>query len=352
MVYAIRGATTVIHNDADEIIDAAYELIHEIITRNSLNKENLISIIFTMTNDLNAEFPAVAARKFGLNDVPLMCAAEVAVPGSLEKCIRILAHLNTETGKDLIKPEHVYLRNSILLRPDLVKTKKVITIDGPAGAGKSTLARNLARALDFVYVDTGAMYRTVALKVIREKLDGYTGCVVEKLAVDSEIRVLYDKGVQRMYLDQEDVTGLIRSGEVSSMASRIAVYPGVRHKLVELQRKIAAEYDVVMDGRDIGTYVLPFAKLKLYLDASPEERARRRYEENIEKGLDKSSYKEILEEIIKRDKNDSCREFAPLCKAKDAVLVDSTHMNEKETFEHALKLAEKAFELNTDEKII
>lgn len=209
--------------------------------------------------------------------------------------------------------------------------KKInIAIDGPAGAGKSTIAKILSKQLNVIYLDTGAMYRAVALKAIRKGIDTKSAYDIEQLVRDINIEIKYVNNEQRVYLDGEDVSSQIRTPEVSVGASDVAVFPAVRLKMVEIQRQIALQNDVVMDGRDIGTFVLPDAHFKFFLTASPQERARRRYNEMLEKGKVIKSYDEVLEEILYRDKNDSQRAFAPLAKAQDAIEIDSTNMQPEE----------------------
>lgn len=199
-----------------------------------------------------------------------------------------------------------------------------VAIDGPAGAGKSTISKHVANKLGFVYIDTGAMYRAVALSAIRAGIDikNETDKVVEALG-KVELDIRHEDGVQKIFLADEDVSAAIRTPEVSIGASDIAVIPAVRLMLVDLQRGLAQKHNCVMDGRDIGTYVLPDADVKIYLTADVEDRARRRYEELLEKGSD-ASYDEVLKDMKYRDKNDSSREFAPLKKAEDAELIDTT----------------------------
>ena len=203
--------------------------------------------------------------------------------------------------------------------------KKVsIAIDGPAGAGKSTISKVIAKKLGFIYVDTGAMYRAVALYALQNNIntrneDGVLESVLDKIDVD----IAYKDSVQHIYLNGTDVSDAIREPEVSMGASDVAVVPAVRLKLVELQRALAKRENVIMDGRDIGTYVLPDAEIKIFLTATAEERAKRRHIELVQKGVD-ASYKEVLADMIKRDHNDSTRKFAPLKQAEDAVLIDTT----------------------------
>ena len=203
--------------------------------------------------------------------------------------------------------------------------KKVsIAIDGPAGAGKSTISKVIAKKLGFIYVDTGAMYRAVALYALQNNIntrneDGVLESVLDKIDVD----IAYKDSVQHIYLNGTDVSDAIREPEVSMGASDVAVVPAVRLKLVELQRALAKRENVIMDGRDIGTYVLPDAEIKIFLTATVEERAKRRHIELVQKGVG-ASYKEVLADMIKRDHNDSTRKFAPLKQAEDAVLIDTT----------------------------
>jgi cytidylate kinase (EC 2.7.4.14) len=199
-----------------------------------------------------------------------------------------------------------------------------IAIDGPSGAGKSTLAKRIAKELGIIYLDTGAMYRAVALKAIRLGIDTRDREKVSRLMDDIDISVDYQDGTQRIYLDGEDVSSAIRTNEVSMGASNVSAFPEVREKLVALQQEIARNNSVVMDGRDIGTKVLPDAGLKIFLTASPEERARRRYEELKEKGILDKTFEELVAEIQERDRNDSTRKYSPLKKADDAVEIDST----------------------------
>ena len=215
-----------------------------------------------------------------------------------------------------------------------------IAIDGPAGAGKSSIAKLVAGELGFIYIDTGAMYRASALYAIENgiKITGgaFTKEVLDKISID----IRYDEDGQRIFLCGKDVTKRIREADVSIGASDIAVIPAVRLKLVDLQRELAKGNNVIMDGRDIGTYVLPDAELKIYLTASVEERAMRRLKELKEKGQT-ADFEQVKRDISYRDKNDSEREFAPLKKADDAVLVDSTDMTIDEVKKRILELAKE-----------
>ena len=207
-----------------------------------------------------------------------------------------------------------------------------IAIDGPAGAGKSTIAKLLAAKLGILYLDTGAMYRAVGLKALNTGVDIADAAAVEKMLVDTKIDVKQEGGVQHVYLDGKDVSVDIRENRVSKAASDISAVPCVRYKMVELQREIAAKCDTVLDGRDIGTCVLPNAEHKIFLTASAEERAKRRFAELKAKGSD-LTFEQIKDDILKRDYNDSHRALAPLKKADDATEVDTTSMTIEEVTE-------------------
>jgi len=201
-----------------------------------------------------------------------------------------------------------------------------IAIDGPAGAGKSTLARAVAKRLGYIYVDTGALYRAAALFVLERGADIYNSAAVSALVPMMDIELKYVGGEQRVYLCGENVSGVIRSPEVSKAASVVSAVVAVRQFLFDLQQDIAETNNVVMDGRDIGTVVLPNAQVKIFLTASPEERAQRRYRELRDKGMD-IDYKVVLEEVNQRDYNDSHREVAPLKPAADSLIVDTTGLS-------------------------
>ena len=214
-----------------------------------------------------------------------------------------------------------------------------IAIDGPAGAGKSTIARRAAAALSFIYVDTGAMYRAMGLYFLNHGIDPADTAAIEAAVQDVDVSIRYENGEQQVYLNGENVTGQIRREEVGDMASRTSVNGKVREKLVQLQQQLAARENVVMDGRDIGTCVLPDATVKIYLTASVEERARRRYLELKEKGQEESLEK-IQEDIRDRDHRAMTRAISPLRQAEDAVLVDASHM----TIEEVTAAVLEAFE--------
>lgn len=200
-----------------------------------------------------------------------------------------------------------------------------IAIDGPAGAGKSTIAKLAAKRLGFVYVDTGAMYRTIALHILREGIDPQDEAAVSAACRNVNVTIAYKDGVQQVLLNGENVSGLIRAEEVGKTASATSGYLPVREKLVELQKELAKRENVVMDGRDIGTCVLPDAPAKIYLTASVDVRAKRRYGELVEKGVE-CDLESIAEDIKERDHRDMNREHSPLKQAEDAVLLDSSLM--------------------------
>ena len=204
-----------------------------------------------------------------------------------------------------------------------------IAIDGPAGAGKSTIAKILAKELGYVYVDTGAMYRAIAVFYMDRCVAYDDEESVNSLIPEIDIRIEYKDGIQQVILNGENVTGRLRTEEVGKMASKTSAYPKVREKLVELQQNLARLTNVVMDGRDIGTKVLPDADLKIYLTASAKARAKRRYDELAQKG-EKCDYDVILKDIEERDYQDMHRKESPLTKAADAVEIDSSDMSIEE----------------------
>lgn len=214
-----------------------------------------------------------------------------------------------------------------------------IAIDGPAGAGKSTIAKIVAKELGFIYVDTGAMYRTMALACYRDGIRADEEEKVVEKCGKVHISLKYENGVQKVYLNDEDVSTLIRQEEIGNMTSAIAVYGPVRQILVAMQQELAGKNNVVMDGRDIGTAVLPSADLKIYLTASARTRAERRYKELLEKGQS-CNIDEIEKDIRERDFRDMNREISPLVQAEDAVLVDSSDMDIEQVVETIKKLVD------------
>ncbi len=212
-----------------------------------------------------------------------------------------------------------------------------IAIDGPSGAGKSTVAKMISRKLNILYLDTGAMYRAVGLKALRNNVDISSETEVKTMLDGTNVEIRYENGVQKIFLDKENVDGFIREHAVSKAASDISAIPCVRLKMVELQREIAFKNDCVLDGRDIGSFVLPNAFPKVFLTASPQERAKRRQLQLAEKG-ENISFEKILADIRERDANDENRAFAPLVKAMDAVLIDSSDLTAEQVCEKIIGL--------------
>lgn len=212
-----------------------------------------------------------------------------------------------------------------------------IAIDGPAGAGKSTIAKMVAKKLDFIYVDTGAMYRAMALYFLRRGIAPQDEEQISKVCDDIQVSLEYENGEQKVLLNGENVNGLIRTEEVSMMTSDTSKYPAVRAKLLSLQQDLAKTKNVIMDGRDIGTCVLPNADLKVYLTASSAERARRRYLEQKERGID-CDLAQIEQDIIARDEQDMNREIAPLKQAEDAVYLDSSDLSIDQVVDKIIEL--------------
>lgn len=216
-----------------------------------------------------------------------------------------------------------------------------VAIDGPAGAGKSTIAKAVAKEMNLIYVDTGAMYRALALFMLREKVSlEDAGEIIEKCP-RADITIRYEDGVQMVFLNGENVNGLLRTEEVGNASSVISPIPQVRERLVEIQHALAAESDCIMDGRDIGTCVLPDAKLKIYLTADSRVRAKRRYDELAAKGME-GDLEKIRADIEERDYRDMHRETSPLTQAPDAVVVDTSHMGLDEAVEAVMKLCRES----------
>lgn len=217
-----------------------------------------------------------------------------------------------------------------------------IAIDGPVGAGKSSIADQVAQRLHILHLDTGAMYRTVALYMLRNGIDPQDEQTVSARCGEADVRVAYQNGAQRTMLGEEDVSDLIRTGEVSAAASAISKWPAVRRRMVAAQQEIAATADMLIDGRDIGTRVLADAPVKIFLTATPEERARRRYKQQVEKG-DMTPYEQVLTELNARDAQDMSRKTDPLRQAEDAVLVDSTDMTPEQVVDAIIAVVEGVY---------
>ena len=215
-----------------------------------------------------------------------------------------------------------------------------VATDGPAGAGKSTIAKKIAKKMQLIYVDTGAMYRAMALFLLRNHVSPEDAAAIERTCEDAEIGICYEKGQQVVYLNGENVNDLLRSEEVGKMASISSQIKSVRRKLVDLQRRLAETTDVIMDGRDIGTCVLPDADVKIYLTASSRVRAQRRFDELQEKGI-ACNFDEIEKDIIERDRRDMTREESPLKKAEDAIEVDTSDMSIEQVIATIIRICEE-----------
>lgn len=216
-----------------------------------------------------------------------------------------------------------------------------IAIDGPAGAGKSTIAKLAASKLSYIYIDTGAMYRAIGLYVYRKQIEETDIQAIGEAAKETEVLIRYIDGERHVYLNGEDVSEEIRKEHIGHMASVVGAVPAVRAHLLDLQRQIAKESDIIMDGRDIGTCILPNADVKIFLTATPEERARRRFLELQAKG-DPTPYEEVLADIKERDYRDTHREIAPLKQAEDAVYLDTSNMTIEEAAAKVVELAKAA----------
>lgn len=320
---AIRGATTVNVDTAEEIRLSVKELLNSIVEENSLTSEQIICIMFSSTGDLKSFYPAKAAREAGFAFCALYSSLEPDIDGSLERCIRVMLLVDTD-----VQPKHVYLNGAKALRKDISEVFN-IAVDGPAGSGKSTVCKIIAGKLRILYLDTGAMYRALALKCVRENCDYAEKDSVKHVCNKLNLKIEYVNGKQVTVLDGEDVSELIRTPQMSMIASYVSTYSFVRQKMVALQREIAKKTSCILDGRDIGTNVLPDCRFKFYLNASPEVRAKRRYEEDKGRGLS-VSYEEVLRDINERDFQDKNRAVAPLKRATDAIEIDTSEMTVNE----------------------
>lgn len=320
---AIRGAITVKADTAEEIKNNVKLLLTKMVKKNGLSMENIIYIMFSNTADIRSYYPAKAAREAGFFSCPLFSSLEPDIDGSLPLCIRVMILAETDNCV-----EHIYLNGAANLRKDITK-KLNIAIDGPAGSGKSTVSKILSKRFDILYLDTGAMYRACALACENSGVDCKDEKSVSEIIDSIDIKVKYENKMQKTYLNGRDVSEIIRTPHISMMASAVSAHGCIREKMVELQRKIAKENSCVLDGRDIGTNVLPDAEFKFYLTASPEVRANRRLAENELKGFNQS-FDDVLKEIKARDEQDISRKIAPLRKASDAIEIDTDKLTEEE----------------------
>jgi len=333
MLKSIRGATTVENNNKTEILEATKELIRQVLSLNQLDPDQIISITFTCTKDLDQVYPAVAARELGIVDAALMCMTELYVVGSLPMCIRI--KMDIETNMQQRELKHIYLKNAKSLRPDITASTRTATktfqiaIDGPSGVGKSTVAKLCAEKLGFFYVDTGAMYRALAYYCMAKGIDTDNETEVLKIVDTAPIEVKFIDCVQTIYVEGKPISNELRTQEVVFVTAKIAVINAVRKKLVAMQRELAKNASVIMDGRDIGTVVLKDSPLKIYLDASAEIRTKRRVLE-LERLGHSPDYGIVLKEVQDRDYKDMNRDLDPLKKAEDAVKIMCDNMDADE----------------------
>ena len=318
----IRGATTIAQDNATEISNAVKELLDEVFFVNALQKDEVKCFIFSLTTDIHSYHPAKAARESGYDFAPLFAAIEPEIEGGLKLCIRLMLLTELVDGR---KAKHVYQKGAKALRKDISENLN-IALDGPAGSGKSTVAKVLAKDYNILYLDTGAMYRACGLKALRLGVDTKDCAAVEKILPNLDLKVEYKDGKQHTILDGEDVSSQIRENAVSMAASNVSAHPAVRIKMVEMQREIAGQMSCVLDGRDIGSTVLPNAKFKFFVTADSKVRAMRRFKELQERG-EVVDFDILHEEIKMRDKQDSEREFSPLKCAEDAIIVDTSNMD-------------------------
>lgn len=311
---SIRGAVTA-ENTENGIIGATQLLANTLYFKNALCNDDVVNIMVSVTDDITAYHPARAIRECGFA-VPLFSCVEPNIDGGIKGCIRLMITAYSD------KPaRNIYLRGARALRPDISGTY-AIALDGPSGAGKSTVAKIVAKKLGITYLDTGALYRALGLRTLSCGVSVKDAAKVEECLSNAEVTIKYRDGFQHVILDGEDVSGRIRTPEVSMAASAVSAIPYVRQKLLSLQREISKTNNVILDGRDIGTVVLPDAEFKYFLTASPEVRAKRRYDELKAKG-ENVTFEGVLADVNERDKNDSTRAVAPLKQAFDAVSIIS-----------------------------
>lgn len=318
----IRGATTIENDCKEEISASVKELLDEIFSVNALKKEEVSGFLFSLTTDIHSYHPAKSARECGYDFAPLFACIEPEIDGGLKLCIRLMLFTELTENRSV---KHIYQKGAKILRKDISEVYN-IALDGPAGSGKSTVAKALAKDYDILYLDTGAMYRACGLKALRLGIDVKDETAVKDMLQTINLKVEYQGGKQHTILDGEDVSTAIRENAVSMVASTISAHPVVREKMVEMQREIAKGTSCVLDGRDIGSVVLPNAKYKFFITADSKVRAMRRYKELLSRG-ETVDFDKLHAEIIARDKQDSERAFSPLIQAKDAVLIDTSDMD-------------------------
>jgi len=337
-VKAIRGAVCA-QNTVGSIEENTTRLLKEIFAANSLAIDDVIAVTFTCTKDLDAAYPAVAARKFGLTHASLMCVQEMDVVGSLPQCIRVQILASTTIAQNKIS--HIYLGEAKRLRSDLnPKAKGVIqiAIDGPSGSGKSTIAKMLSEKTGIIYVDTGALYRAAGLFAVRMGAGLDSEAAINSIAKNMRIEIDYIDGAQRTFLNGEDVTKAIRADKVGLAASAVGRFEYVRERVVSLIRDVASRQSVVMDGRDIATIVLPNANVKIFLTASVEVRARRRCDELAAYLGEAVDFDTIFAQIEQRDFQDMTREISPLVKVEDAHEIDATNLTKEQVVDKILAI--------------
>jgi cytidylate kinase len=317
----LRGATTIAFDQKEEIQSSVKDLLNEVFAQNNLKKETVKGIIFSLTTDIHSYHPAKAARECGYDFAPLFAAIEPEIVGGLKLCIRVMIMIDG----DISIPKHVYQKGAKILRKDISEILN-IALDGPAGSGKSTVAKILAKDYNILYLDTGAMYRACGLKALRLGIDPKDSNGVSKFLPTLDLKIEYRDGKQHTMLDGEDVSTAIRENVVSMAASDISAHASIRIKMVEMQREIAKTMSCVLDGRDIGSTVLPNAKFKFFITADSRVRAMRRFDELKERG-EHVDFEKLHAEIVLRDKQDMERDFSPLVCADDAVVIDTSNMS-------------------------
>ncbi len=317
MTTPIRGAITVTEDTPEAVRCGVKKLLCKMQEQNRLQMRDIAYILFSNTSDIRSYYPARAARDAGFCKPALFSMQEPEIEGSLRMCIRVLMIVDKKTYA-----RHVYLEGASGLRTDL-NPKIVIALDGPAGSGKSTVAKALAQYFNILYLDTGAMYRACALRVLQCGVDPKDSAKVAECVSDIDLSIRYIDGTQHTFLSGKDVSSDIRKNEVSMIASSVSAVREVREKMVEMQRKVAGSMECVLDGRDIGSTVLPDAPYKFFVTADSKVRAKRRYDELLARG-ESVDFEKLHAEIVQRDRQDETREFSPLVRAKDAVLVDTS----------------------------